>query len=201
MIGVWLAKRPRTRRDLHSSIATVALAAMPIYGIGIVLILVFAVKLGWAPVDSTGMTFGDTREKIEAYILPTATIVLSLLPHFIRMTRAAVRETLTAPYAQAAVLRGLPRRTVTWKHLMPNAAAPIVNVVALEIMWLVGGVIIVEDVFGFPGLGALFVDAIQAGDLISVQAIAMLTGAMFITISLVADLIVLALNPRLRRPS
>ena len=99
------------------------------------------------------------------------------------------------------MLRGLPRRTVTWRHLMPNAAAPIVNVVALEIMWLVGGVIIVENVFGFPGLGALLVDAIESGDLISVQAISMLTGAMFITISLVADLLVLAFNPRLRRPA
>jgi peptide/nickel transport system permease protein len=201
VIGVWLAKRPRTKRDLYSSIASVALASIPVFGIGIVLVLAIGVKLGWAPVDSTAITFGSTRQQIEAYILPTATLVLSLLPHFIRMTRAAVRETLTAPYAQAAVLRGLPRRTVTWRHLLPNAAAPIVNVVALEIMWLVGGVIIVENVFGFPGLGALLVDAIQSGDLISVQAISMLTGAMFITISLVADLIVLALNPRLRRPS
>lgn len=200
-IGIWLAKRPRTKRDLYSSIATVALASIPVFGLGIVLVLFVAVKLGWAPVDSTAITFGSRRQVIEAYILPTATLVLSLLPHFIRMTRAAVRETLTAPYAQAAVLRGLPRRTVTWRHLLPNAAAPIVNVVALEIMWLVGGVIIVENVFGFPGLGALLIDAIQSGDLISVQAISMLTGAMFITISLVADLIVLALNPRLRRPS
>ena len=200
-IGVWFAKRPRTRSDLYSSIATVALASIPVFGLGIVLILGLAVKLGWAPVDSTAITFGSTREQVEAYILPTLTLVLSLLPHFIRMTRAAVRETLTAPYAQAGVLRGLPRRTVTWRHLMPNAAAPIVNVVALEIMWLVGGVIIVENVFGFPGLGALLVNAIESGDLISVQAISMLTGAMFITISLAADLIVLALNPRLRRPS
>jgi peptide/nickel transport system permease protein len=200
-IGIWLAKRARTKKDLYSSIATVALASIPVFGIGIVLVLVFAVNLGWAPVDSTAITFGTTKEKIEAYILPTATLVLSLLPHFIRMTRAAVRETLTAPYAQAAVLRGLPRRTVTWRHLMPNAAGPIVNVVALEIMWLVGGVILVENVFGFPGLGALLVDAIEAGDLISVQAIAILTGVMFITISLAADLFVLALNPRLRRPS
>jgi len=124
--------------------------------------------------------------------------VLSLLPHISRLTQVSVRETMTTPYARAAVLRGLPRRTITWRHLMPNAAGPIVNVVALDLIWLVGGVIIVENVFGFPGLGALLVESIGTGDLITVQAVAVLTGALFIGISLAADLLVTVFNPRLR---
>jgi peptide/nickel transport system permease protein len=105
---------------------------------------------------------------------------------------------MTTPYARAAVLRGLSRRTIVRWHLMPNAAGPIINVVALDLIWLVGGVIIVENVFGFPGLGTLLVQSIAAGDLITVQAVAVITGALFIGISLVADLLVTIANPRLR---
>ena len=95
-----------------------------------------------------------------------STLALAIIPHVTRMTRAAVRETLATPYAQAAVLRGLPKRLVTWRYLLPNAAAPIVNVIALNIMWLLGGVIIVEDVFAFPGLGQILLADIRVGDMI-----------------------------------
>jgi peptide/nickel transport system permease protein len=105
---------------------------------------------------------------------------------------------MTTPYARAAVLRGLPRRTITYRHLMPNAAGPIVNVVALDLIWLIGGVIIVENVFGFPGLGTLLVQSIASGDLLVVQAVAMVMGAMFIAIGVAADILVTAFNPRLR---
>jgi peptide/nickel transport system permease protein len=198
-LGVYTAKRPHTRRDAVFSVGTIGLASAPIYVIGILLILVFGVKLQWAPVDSTAISFGSLRGKIEAYILPTLTVALSLVPHFSRMTRTAVRETVPASYVRAAVLRGLPRKTITTRYLLPNAAAPIINVVAIETIWLLGGVIIVENVFGLRGIGQLLVAAIGSGDLISVQAIAMLTGVLFITISLAADLLVLVFNPRLRR--
>lgn len=198
LLGVYTAKRVRSLRDLTLSIGSIVLATMPIFVVGIVLILVFGVHLGWLPVDSTALSFGTRTEKVKAFVLPAVTLALAIAPHVTRMTRAALRETLAAPYAQAAVLRGLPTRLVTWRHLMPNAAAPIVNVVALNMMWLLGGVIIVEDVFAFPGLGQILLYYIRVGDLPSVQAIAMVTGAMFIAITLAADLLVVAWNPRLR---
>jgi peptide/nickel transport system permease protein len=198
-LGVFMAKRPGKRSDLALSVGTLVLAATPIFVLGIVLTYVFSVRLGWTPVDSSGLAFGGFSAGVQAYILPVVTLALSLVPHWSRLTRAVFRETLSEPYAQAAVLRGLRRRTVTWKYLMPNAAAPIVNVVALELMWLVGGVVLVENVFGFPGLGSELVSAIQDGDLITVQAIALLTGTLFVLISMTADLVVLMLNPRLRR--
>lgn len=198
-LGVFMAKRPGKYGDLVPSIGTLALAAAPVFVIGIVLTYVFSVQLGWTPVDSSGIAFGDFGDKVAAYVLPVVTLSLTLIPHWSRLTRAAFRETLSEPYAQAAVLRGLGRRRITWQYLMPNAAAPVVNVIALDLMWLVGGVVIAENVFGFPGLGSLLVNAIQDGDLVTVEAIALLTGILFVFISLAADLIVLLVNPRLRR--
>ena len=169
-----------------------------LYVIGMVLIYVFAVQLEWLPVDSTALEFGTFSQKVVTYILPALALAISEVPHISRLTQVAVRETMSAPYARAAVLRGLPRRAITWRHLMPNAAGPIVNVVALDFIWLVGGVIVIENVFGFPGLGTLLVESIGTGDVIMVQTIAVLTGALFIGISLAADLVVTASNPRLR---
>lgn len=196
--GIYLARPGGRGRELGLSIANMQVAAVPIFVLGILLIYVFSVKLGWTPVDSSGLEFGTSAGVVAAYILPTLTLAISLVPHISRLTQVSVRETMTEPYARAAVLRGLPRRIITWRHLMPNAAAPIVNVVALELIWLVGGVIIVENVFGFPGLGTLLVESINTGDLITVQTVAVLTGALFIAISLAADLLVVVFNPRLR---
>lgn len=196
--GIYLARPGSRARELGLSISNVSLAAIPVFVIGIVLIYCFSVRLGLTPVDSTGLAFGSFTDKVAAFILPTATLVISLLPHISRLTQVSVRETMTTPYARAAVLRGLSRRTITYRHLMPNAAGPIINVVALDLIWLVGGVIIVENVFGFPGLGSLLVQSIASGDLLVVQAVAMVTGALFIGISVAADILVTVFNPRLR---
>jgi peptide/nickel transport system permease protein len=198
-LGVFMAKRLGSSMDLTLSVGTLVLAGSPIFVIGILMEYVFSVRLGWTPIDSSALAFGSWGAQTQAFVLPSIVLALSLVPHFSRTTRAAFRGTLSSQYAQAAALRGLRSVTITWRYLMPNAAAPIVNVVALEAMWLVGGVVLVENVFGFPGLGSLLVSAIQTGDLITVQAVVLVTGIMFVLISLFADLAVLALNPRLRR--
>jgi peptide/nickel transport system permease protein len=196
--GIYLA-RPGTRaRELGLSITNVSVAAVPVFVIGIVLIYLFSVKLGLTPVDSTGLAFGGVGDRIAAFILPTATLVISLIPHISRLTQVSVRETMTTPYARAAVLRGLSRRAITYRHLMPNASGPIINAVALDLIWLVGGVIIVENVFGFPGMGTLLVESIGSGDLLVVQAVAMLCGVLFIGIGMAADIMVTVFNPRMR---
>jgi peptide/nickel transport system permease protein len=197
-IGLAVAKRPDTRFDLLSTIGLVVVAATPWFVIGILLVYLFGVYLGLLPVDSSGLSFGDSFDTVKAYILPSLTLALTLIPHFVRMIRTAVRSALAAPYTRSALLLGLDRRTITWKYLLSNASGPIVNVIALEIIWLLGGVIVVENVFGFPGVGQLLVEAIRSGDLITVQAISVLTGALFLLVNLSADLLVLRLNPRLR---
>ena len=196
--GIFMARPGSRARELTLTIANVSVAAIPVFVIGIVLIYALSVKLGWTPVDSMGMSFGSWNDKAAAFILPTLTLVISLIPHISRLTQVSVRETMTTAYARAAVLRGLSRRTITYRHLMPNAAGPIINVVALDLIWLIGGVIIVENVFGFPGLGTLLVESIGAGDLLVVQAVAMVFGVLFIGIGITADILVTLFNPRLR---
>lgn len=196
--GIFLARPGSRTREVSLSISNVSLAAVPVFVIGIVLIYLVSVRLGLTPVDSSGLAFGTFGNKAAAFILPTLTLVISELPHIARLTQVSVRETMTTPYARAAVLRGLPRRIITYRHLLPNAAGPIINVVALDLIWLVGGVIIVENVFGFPGIGSLLIVSIGSGDLLVVQAVAMVCGALFIGIGVIADLLVTVFNPRLR---
>jgi peptide/nickel transport system permease protein len=109
-----------------------------------------------------------------------------------------VREALAAPYTRAAVLHGVPRRSVVWHHAVRNAASPILNAVAINVIYLLAGVIVVENVFDFPGLGQDLVAAVGTGDTITVQAVAMLLGAIFIVVSFGTDAVAAALNPGTR---
>ena len=198
VLGLYMARRVGTWQDLSLLIGTVVFAALPEFVVGIGLLMLFAVQLGWLPVDSTALQFGTTTERAKAYVLPALTLVIAMVPYIARIARGAARESLAAPYTQAALLRGLPRRTVVWDHAMRNASVPLVNAVAINLVYLLSGVIVVENVFAFPGIGQLLVQAIGGGDTITVQAIALVMGAMFIAISLAADLLVVYFNPRLK---
>lgn len=197
-LGIAMAKRAGTRLDTVFLVGTVVVAGIPWFVLGLILILFFSVRLGVTPTDSSGLAFGSGWSQVSAYVLPIATLAILVIPHISRMTRAAFRETMATPHARSAVLLGLDRRLITWRYLLPNAAGPILNVIALEVIWLLGGVIIVENVFSFPGLGQALVNGIRSGDLITVQAIAVLSGAMFIAVNLVTDLLTNFFNPRLR---
>jgi peptide/nickel transport system permease protein len=197
-LGVFMARRIGRPSDFTLLIGTVILAAMPEFIVGIGLLMLFSVKLGWLPVDSSAISFGSPTEKAKAYVLPALTLVLAMVPHIARIARVSAREAFDAPFVQAAVLRGLSRRRVTWDHGMRNAAVPLVSAVAINIVYLLSGVIVVENVFAFPGIGQALVQAIGGGDVITVQAIAIVMGVMFITISFAADLLAVYFNPRLR---
>jgi peptide/nickel transport system permease protein len=200
VMGVFQARRVGSGTDLALLIGSVVVAALPEFVVGIGLLFLFAVELGWLPVDSaTALTFASSLgEEAKAYILPAATLILAMVPYIVRIARGSVREALGAPYTQAAVLRGLPRRTVIWDHVMRNAGIPLVNAVAVNIVYLLSGVIVVETVFAFPGIGAGLVQATSTSDAFNVEAIALLMGAMFILVSLLADVVVAYLNPRLK---
>ena len=197
-LGVFMARRIGRWSDFTLLIGTVILAAMPEFVVGIGLLMLFAVQLGWLPVDSSAISFGTPIEQAKAYVLPALTLVLAMVPHIARIARVSAREAFGAPFVQAAVLRGLSRRRVTWDHGMRNAAVPLVSAVAINIVYLLSGVIVVENVFAFPGIGQALVQAIGGGDVITVQAIAIDMGAMFIAISFAADLLAIYFNPRLR---
>ncbi len=198
-IGVFQARRVGSVTDLSLLMGSTVVAALPEFVVGILLLFLFARVLGWLPTDSTALVFPTSfKNQAEAYALPTATLVLAIVPYIARIARGSVREALGAPYTQAAVLRGLPRRTVVWDHAMRNAGVPLINAVAVNIVYLLSGVIVVENVFAFPGIGQGLVQAIQTTDVYNVLAIAVMMGALFVIVSMVADICAAYLNPRLK---
>jgi peptide/nickel transport system permease protein len=198
-IGVFQARRVGSATDLWLLMGSVVLAALPEFVVGIVLLFFLSRELGWLPTDSTALVFpASFKSEAEAYVLPTVTLVLAIVPYIARIARGSLREALAAPYTQAAVLRGLPRRTVVWDHAMRNAGVPLINAVAVNIVYLLSGVIVVENVFAFPGIGQGLVQAIQTTDVYNALAIAMLMGALFVIVSLIADIVAAYLNPRLK---
>lgn len=198
-LGVMSARRWGRPSDVAMNVGAVVLTALPEFVIGLFLLIIFGVNLRLFPVDSgQGLSFGTFGAQVEAYVLPTLTLVVVAVPFIMRNTRIAVREALSAPYTRAAVLHGLPRRRVVWNHATRNAVSPILNAVAIIIIYLLGGVIVVEHVFGFPGLGSALINSVGTGDTITVQAAAMLLGAMFIVVSMATDALAGALNPDAR---
>jgi peptide/nickel transport system permease protein len=197
LVGLYTARRWGTRRETGIGFIVIALNAMPEFVVGISLLVVLASTLHLLPPDSSALAFSG-GDHVRAYVLPILTLVLVTSPYMARVTRAAARETLAAPYTRAAIFRGLTRRRILWDYAMRNAAVPIVNAIAINLVYLIGGVIVVENVFSFPGIGQALIQAIAHGDAITVQAIALLLGGIFILISLAADFLVIYLNPRLR---
>src|SRR5262249_44761013 len=155
----------------------VVINAMPEFVIGIALLVVFTVLLNVFPPESSGLAFGGLGSQVKAYALPVLTLVVVSVPYIARVTRAAAREALAAPYTRSAVLRGLGKRTVIWDHAMRSAAPAVVNAVAINAVYLIGGVIVVENLFSFPGLGQGLVQSISNSDVVTVEAIALLMGA------------------------
>jgi peptide/nickel transport system permease protein len=180
------------------SSSSVLIASMPEFLVGLLLILLFGVTLGVLPVDSTGAGFGSLDTRAKAYVMPTIALALLAYPYLFRMIRATVRDTFQAPYVRSADLRGVSSRSLVWNHVMPNASLPLMSAIALTLAELFGGVIIIESVFSFPGMGQLFVEAVRSGDVPMVQALAIVIGAVFVFVNLVADLAAYLLNPRLR---
>jgi peptide/nickel transport system permease protein len=197
VLGVAAARR-RGPVDQGLFVGMTVLAALPEFVIGLGLMVTFAVQLGWFPVSSSAVDQGTASEKLMAFVLPSLTLGLGVVAYVWRITRASVLEALAAPYTRTAVLRGLRRRRVVWRHAVRSASVPLVNAIAINIIYLMGGVIVVENVFAFPGLGRLLVQAIAQGDANLALAIIMLLGAVFIVLGLVADVVVTYLDPRLR---
>jgi peptide/nickel transport system permease protein len=197
-LGVYTGQRAGKPVDIGISLASLFLNSLPEFVTGIILLVCFAVLLPVLPVESSGVAYGEGFAQVEAYILPTLTLTLVLMPYMVRMMRVNVRDIVGQPFVRSAVLRGLPRGVVTWRHIFPNASLPVVNVVALNFAELLGGFVVVETLFGFPGIGKLFVDSVLSKDIATVQACALLMGIGFVVLNFAADSVVLLLNPRLR---
>ncbi|HEY0214318.1 MAG TPA: ABC transporter permease [Paenirhodobacter sp.] len=199
-LGILVAVFRGTIFDRVLNILALACVALPEYFLGLLLVLWISVQWGWLPslADTyPGMSLGDW---LAATTLPALTLVLVTMAQMMRMTRTALLEVMDQSYVETAWLKGLRAPRVVMRHALPNAAAPIVNVVAFNIAYLITGVVLVESVFNYNGLGRFMVDAVAKRDLPLVQASALAFAAAFVLLNLVADIAAIALNPRLRHP-
>jgi peptide/nickel transport system permease protein len=197
-LGVVAALRENTLLDNAISLLSLSVVGLPEFVTGIVLINVLGFGLGWFPPTSlvmSEMAFGDW---LRILALPALTATLVLLGYVVRMTRAGVLEELKQDYVRTAALKGLPARMVIVKHVLRNALLPTLTVIALSVGWLIGGLIVIENVFSFPGLGALLVDAVSAKNIPLLQASVMIVVVFYALANLAADILYAVLNPRIR---
>jgi peptide/nickel transport system permease protein len=198
-IGVWTAMRRDRAVDHVISTSTLVLAALPEFVIGIGLILLFATSVfHWFPAVSLLAPDERAWSDPSVVVLPAATLVLAVTPYISRIMRGSMIEVLESEYVTMARLKGLPERTVIWRHAVPNAIVPAIQVTALQLAWMAGGVVVVEFVFSYPGIGALFIDAVANRDMPVVQTITLLAAAIYVVLNLLADLATIAVTPRLR---
>ncbi len=200
LLGVLAVRYRNSFFDRFISIVTLSTVSLPEFFAGYLLIVLFAVELRWFPSTATirdSMTLG---QQLNAIALPTLTLVLVVVGHMMRMTRAAVLNVLSSAYIETAELKGLTPSRIIWKHALPNALAPIVNVVALNLAYLVVGVVVVEVIFVYPGMGQYMVDHVAKRDVPVVQACGLVFAAVYIGLNIIADVAAVLANPRLRHP-
>jgi len=199
-IGLGILTALRRDRLPDVVVSTLAIFAMtiPEFVSATLLIFIFSIWLGWVPGIVTASASAPLSSFLPGIILPVVVLTMVMTAHILRAVRSNVIEVMESDYIQMAVLKGVPYRTIILRHALPNALLPAINVIALTIAWLLGGVVVVEKVFNFPGLGHYMVDAISDRDLPVVQAIALIVATVYVGVNLAADLLGLLLNPRLR---
>jgi peptide/nickel transport system permease protein len=199
-LGILAALYRNSLFDRAVNIATLSSISSPEFFLAYILILVLAVLNPVFPSLSNvydGMPLG---EKLNRTMLPALTLTLVVTAHMMRMTRAAIINLLASPYIEMASLKGISPMRVIVRHALPNALAPIINVIALNLAYLITGVVVVEVVFVYPGIGQLFVDSVKIRDIPVVQACCLIFAAAYILLNLMADILSILSNPRLRHP-
>jgi peptide/nickel transport system permease protein len=198
-LGIIAAIREGRLTDRLANILTLIAISVPDFFVAYILIIIFAIQLGWFPslatVDSD-MNFG---QRLYAAALPALTLTLVVMAHMLRMTRNSVLSIMSTPYIEMAFLKGLSRGRVVSRHALPNALGPIVSVVALNLAYLVVGVVVSENVFVYPGIGQYMVDAVAKRDVPVIQACGLVFAGVFVTLNTLADMFAILSNPRLRR--
>ena len=198
LLGLISAMKAGSLTDRSISIGTLCAISLPEFFLAALLVFVFAVQLRWfpaIPVMRPGQSFVST---LNSLALPILTLTLAVMAHMTRMTRNAILSVLSANYIEMAILKGVPRYKVIFLHALPNALSPIINVIALNLAYLISGVVIVETVFSYPGVARLMVDAVASRDIPLIQACGMIFCMTYVVLNLAADLLAILSNPRLR---
>ncbi len=200
VLGLVAAMYPGTWIDRMLTFGTLSLISVPEFFIATFMVLILAVELGWLP--AIAYMSGDETffQLVGALLMPILVLTIVVAAQMIRMTRAGILNVMNSPYIEMAILKGVPRQRIILRHALFNSIGPIVNVIALNLAYLVSGVVIVETIFAYPGLAKLMVDGVQTRDLPLVQACGMIFCGTYVILILAADVISIMSNPRLRHP-
>jgi peptide/nickel transport system permease protein len=198
--GILSAIREGRITDRLANILALLAISMPEFFVGYLLILNLAVNHEWFPSLATVGADTPLGERVWAVTLPAVTLTFLVTAHMLRMTRNSVLSTMSTAYVEMAFLKGLSRARVVTRHALPNAAAPVISVIALNLAYLVVGVVVVENVFTYPGVGQYMIDAVTKRDVPVIEACGIVFAGVFITLNTAADVMAIALNPRLRHP-
>jgi peptide/nickel transport system permease protein len=199
LLGAVSARRRDGAFDQVTSVVTLGLAALPEFVVGITLAVLFSTTV-LQVLPSVIVTDPGSRpwEYPKELVLPVITLVIAVVPYTARIMRASTVEILESDFVEMARLKGLSERLVLWRHAVPNALAPTFQITALNLAYLAGGIVVVEAVFNYPGIGLLLVESVRARDMPTVQAIALLIAALYVVLNLLADLATIMVSPRLR---
>lgn len=199
-LGLIAAMYPGSWLDRIVTFGTLSLISVPEFFIATFMVLILAVKLRWLPAIAYMNGSETGLEWMRAMAMPIITLVIVVSAQMIRMTRAGILNVMSSPYIEMAILKGVPRKRIILRHALLNAIGPIVNVIALNLAYLVSGVVIVETIFAYPGLAKLMIDGVQTRDLPLVQACAIIFCGVYVVLILIADIASILSNPRLRHP-
>ena len=196
--GVVAALKRDRPVDRIITVGGLSLAVVPEFVTGIMLILIFGLWLDVLPVSASAPSGADPLTQLKYLILPALTLVIVLFGYIARITRAGTIEALDADYTRTAVLKGLPRRTVVRRHVLRNSLLPTIAVIATQTGYLIGGLVVIETLFNYPGMGRLIFTALQQKDFPLLQSAVLIVGIVFLLANLLADLAYSLLNPRIR---
>jgi peptide/nickel transport system permease protein len=199
VLGSVAARRRDRAFDHATSVLLLAFAALPEFVTAIALVVLFGTSVFHVlPAVSLIPPSDAPWSHLKELVLPTAALVLAVCPYIARIMRASMVEVLESDYVEMARLKGLPEQTVLWRHALPNGIAPAIQVIALNLAYLAGGIVVVEFVFGYPGVGGAFVDAVHNRDLPTVQALSILIAGVYVALNVIADIATILVSPRLR---
>ena len=198
LLGVFAGLRRDSALDRGITISTLSMTVIPEFVSGVVLLYIFAVWLKWLPVTAMPPDGSPFYERFYYLILPAIPLMFLELGYIARMARVGTVQVLAMPYIRTAVLKGLPRRRVIFGHVLRNAMVPTVTVIGSQVGWLIGGLVVIETLFVYPGIGKLMVDAAQSHDVVMLEASVLVVAVVYMASNLLADIVVALLNPRIR---
>ena len=198
-LGVFSGLRRDSALDRTITVSTLSMTVIPEFVSGVVLLYVFAVWLKWLPITAMPPDGSPFYDRLYYLILPAIPLMFLELGYIARMARVGTVQVLAMPYIRTAVLKGVPRSRVVFGHVLRNAMVPTVTVIGSQVGWLIGGLVVIETLFVYPGIGKLMVDAAQTHDVPMLEASVLMVAIVYMAANLVADIVVALLNPRIRK--